>query len=114
MKRLGFGLATLALGAVLFIPVAGAQTQPPFHSSVSPISAAFRAQMISWRKSCPVAISDLRLARVSYWGFDGRAHHGFTARLRFHALKPGVAILNIAVLARGAGDTADYALKITR
>ena len=76
MKRLGFGLATLALGAVLFIPAAGAQTQPPFHSSVSPISAAFRAQMISWRKSCPVAISDLRLVRVSYRGFDGRAHQG--------------------------------------
>lgn len=42
-----------------------------------------------------------------------RAHHGFTASLIFRAFKPGVAVFNIAVLARGAGDTADYTVKIT-
>lgn len=76
MQRLGLGFAVLALGAVLAIPAAGAQSQAPFRSSISPISAAFRAQMTSWHKGCPVTVSDLRLAKVSFWGFDGRAHQG--------------------------------------
>jgi hypothetical protein len=76
MKRLGLGFAALALGAVLFVPAAGSQAQAPFRSSVSPLSAAFRAQMTSWHKGCPVSVSDLRLVRVSFWGFDGRAHQG--------------------------------------
>ena len=76
MKRLGLGFAALALGAVLFVPAAGSQAQAPFRSSVSPLSAAFRAQMTSWHKSCPVPVPDLRLVRVSFWGFDGRAHQG--------------------------------------
>src|SRR5664280_457786 len=76
MKRLGLGFAALALGAVLFVPAAGSQAQAPFRSSVSPLSAAFRAQMTSWDKGCPVSVSDLRLVRVSFWGFDGRAHQG--------------------------------------
>ena len=76
MKRLGLGFAALALGAVLFVPAAGSQAQAPFRSSVSPLSAAFRAQMTSWHRGCPVPVSDLRLVRVSFWGFDGRAHQG--------------------------------------
>jgi len=66
----------LALVGVLLAPGAGAQTQPSFRSSVSPIDSAFRAQMTSWHRGCPVPVSDLRLVRVSYWGFDGRAHQG--------------------------------------
>jgi hypothetical protein len=76
MKRLALGFAALALGAVLFVPAAESQAQAPFRSSVSPLSAAFRAQMTSWHKGCPVSASDLRLVRVSFWGFDGRAHQG--------------------------------------
>ncbi len=30
----------------------------------------------SWRPSCPVALDDLRLLTLSYWGFDGAAHRG--------------------------------------
>jgi hypothetical protein len=32
--------------------------------------------MTSWHKGCPVPVSDLRLVRVSFWGFDGRAQQG--------------------------------------
>jgi D-alanyl-D-alanine carboxypeptidase len=32
--------------------------------------------MTSWHQGCPVSVSDLRLVRVSFWGFDGRAHSG--------------------------------------
>ena len=30
----------------------------------------------SWRPGVPVALSDLRLLQVSYWGFDGEVHDG--------------------------------------
>jgi hypothetical protein len=77
MQRFNLGFAALALAGALLVPAAGAQTQAaPFRSSVSPIGAAFRAQMTSWHKGCPVPISDLRLVKVSFWGFDGRAHQG--------------------------------------
>jgi hypothetical protein len=37
-----------------------------------------RARMTgsSWRPGCPVALSDLRLLRIGYWGFDLRPHVG--------------------------------------
>ena len=76
MKRRTLGLAVFALGAALLVPAAGAKAQPSFRSSVSPIGLAFRAQMTSWHRGCPVPVSDLRLVRVSFWGFDGRAHSG--------------------------------------
>ena len=31
---------------------------------------------ISWHEGCPVSMDDLRLARVSHWGFDGEIHEG--------------------------------------
>jgi hypothetical protein len=30
----------------------------------------------SWRPGCPVALDDLRLLRIGYWGFDGRPRVG--------------------------------------
>jgi D-alanyl-D-alanine carboxypeptidase len=30
----------------------------------------------SWHPGCPVALSDLRLLRIAYWGFDRRKHVG--------------------------------------
>jgi hypothetical protein len=46
----------------------------PFAHTVSPVT---RAQLPhSWRSGCPVAPSALRRVRLSYWGFDGRAHTG--------------------------------------
>jgi hypothetical protein len=31
---------------------------------------------VSWRPGCPVPLASLRLLRLSYWGFEGRVHHG--------------------------------------
>jgi hypothetical protein len=48
--------------------------QPPFAQTVSPVSRADLPH--SWHPGCPVAPAQLRRLRVSYWGFDGRAHRG--------------------------------------
>jgi hypothetical protein len=48
--------------------------QPPFTHGVTPVSRADLPH--SWRPGCPVAPAQLRRLRVSYWGFDGRAHTG--------------------------------------
>jgi hypothetical protein len=69
-------LLALALAGVVLAPAAGAQAQPSFRFSVAPIDSAFRAQMTSWHRGCPVPVSDLRLVRASFWGFDGRARQG--------------------------------------
>ena len=52
---------------------------PVFASSINTVSAAERSAMLStgsWREGCPVAISDLRVLDLSYWGFDGGVHTG--------------------------------------
>jgi hypothetical protein len=51
---------------------------PGFHARVMPLSPALRAQMtgVSWHRGCPVPLPALRLLRLSYVGFDGRAHSG--------------------------------------
>jgi hypothetical protein len=47
---------------------------PPFASAVSPVS---RGELpYSWHPGCPVAPSRLRRVRLTYWGFDHRAHTG--------------------------------------
>jgi hypothetical protein len=46
----------------------------PFAASVRPISAA--DVRFSYRAGCPVAPAQLRVVRVSYWGFDGEPHTG--------------------------------------
>ena len=33
-------------------------------------------QDVSWRPGCPVAVSQLRLVRLTYWGFDRQSHWG--------------------------------------
>jgi len=48
--------------------------QPPFAHSVSRVSAA--QLPYSWHRGCPVAPAQLRRVRLSYRGFDGRAHTG--------------------------------------
>jgi len=61
-----FALAALSLGV--------ASPAPRFQSAVSPVT---RADLrYSYRPGCPVGPAQLRLVRVSYWGFDGRAHLG--------------------------------------
>jgi hypothetical protein len=53
----------------------GATAQPPgFAAEVLPVSAADLGS--SWHQGCPVGPDQLRQVRLSYWGFDGRAHTG--------------------------------------
>jgi hypothetical protein len=47
---------------------------PPFHATVAAVTAAELGR--SWRPGCPVGPSELRTVRVSFVGFDGRAHTG--------------------------------------
>jgi len=60
-----------ALAAALGLAAAQA---PVFRADV----AAVRWQELrhSYRSGCPVPPSALRTVRLSYWGFDGRAHEG--------------------------------------
>ena len=57
-------------------------TQPPpapnFVATIAPIADELAAEMsgVSWHPGCPVAIEDLRLVRMPYWGFDGQIHDG--------------------------------------
>jgi D-alanyl-D-alanine carboxypeptidase len=53
-------------------------TREPFTSSISTIGTERAASMtgVSWHEGCPVALDDLRVVSVPYWGFDDVAHHG--------------------------------------
>ena len=54
--------------------VAAPATPPPF---VARIERVTTAQLpYSWRPGCPVGPPQLRRIRLSYMGFDGRAHIG--------------------------------------
>jgi hypothetical protein len=73
------GLAASGPAAPAALAATGAATgataaAPPFMAAVSPVSA--RQLRFSWRPGCPVAPAELRLVRLSYWGFDGRPHAG--------------------------------------
>ena len=57
----------------LLIVVAALQA-PPFSHSVSRVTPADLPH--SWHRGCPVGPASLRRLRLSYWGFDGRAHTG--------------------------------------
>ncbi|HET9770862.1 MAG TPA: hypothetical protein VFS16_08235, partial [Acidimicrobiia bacterium] len=65
-------------------PVPAATSPPPadpapegFTGSVNPIDDATAARMAaSWRPGCPVGLADLRLVRLTHWGFDGQARPG--------------------------------------
>jgi hypothetical protein len=47
---------------------------PPFHVAVAAVTAAELGA--SWHRGCPVGPAQLRTVRVSFVGFDGRAHTG--------------------------------------
>jgi hypothetical protein len=65
--------------------VALALQAPPFTHSVSRVNAAQLPH--SWHRGCPVAPAQLRRLRVSYWGFDRRAHTG-TLIVNIRAVAP--------------------------
>jgi len=71
----------LLVSLLLTAPAAGAGAAgkaPAFHGRVERIDAATRARMsgVSWRPGCPVGFAELRLLKVSHWGFDGEVHRG--------------------------------------
>src|SRR5256885_4702213 len=47
---------------------------PPFHVAATAVTASQLGA--SWHPGCPVGPAQLRLLRVSFVGFDGRAHTG--------------------------------------
>lgn len=57
---------------------ASSEPPPAFRGSIERIDdrVAKRMTGVSWRPGCPVHLRDLRLLRLSYWGFDGRARTG--------------------------------------
>jgi len=59
---------------VLAIFTAVSLHAPPFGHSVSRVTAAQLQH--SWHPGCPVSPARLRRVRLTYWGFDGRAHTG--------------------------------------
>ena len=80
-------LVLVSLGAILAAegqaiaqPLAGAVATraPAYRATVSPLPKAVRTRMrgSSWHRGCPVALDDLRLIRLTYWGFDKSAHRG--------------------------------------
>ena len=59
---------------VALLLVALALQAPPFaHSRLAGDAAQLPH---SWHRGCPVAPAQLRRLRLTYWGFDGRAHTG--------------------------------------
>ncbi|TMM28200.1 MAG: M15 family metallopeptidase [Actinobacteria bacterium] len=59
---------------VLVISAAASLHAPPFSHSVSRVTAA--QLPYSWHPGCPVSPAQLRRVRLTYWGFDHRAHTG--------------------------------------
>jgi D-alanyl-D-alanine carboxypeptidase-like protein len=62
-------------------PLAASRTAtraPAYDATISRLPRATRKLMrgSSWHAGCPVALSDLRLIRLTYWGFDRTAHRG--------------------------------------
>jgi D-alanyl-D-alanine carboxypeptidase len=54
------------------------QGSSSFRGTIERIDAAQAKRMtgVSWRPGCPVALRDLRLLKMSHWGFDGRVRTG--------------------------------------
>jgi hypothetical protein len=70
----------LALAAALALSLSSPTLarRPDYEATVTRIPKDIRSWMrgVSWRVGCPVPMSDLRLIRLLYWGFDREAHHG--------------------------------------
>ena len=78
MVRVARSLALTALVLVLAPLTATATPEPPFHSSIRPLSPQTRAELRGrfWHSGCPVALSQLRVLRVVTVGFDDGVQTG--------------------------------------
>jgi len=59
---------------LLTLLVAAPAQAPPFDHSVARLTPAQLPH--SWHAGCPVSPAQLRRVRLTYWGFDARAHSG--------------------------------------
>jgi hypothetical protein len=65
--------------AKIVLVAAFAAALTPFHSSSQPLPSSVKTQLIRghfWHKGCPTPLSDLRLLKVTYRGFDKHNHTG--------------------------------------
>lgn len=71
-------IASVAAALLAASPSPADADDPPFRARIQRIDARTRRLMTgrSWHRGCPVAISDLRLVSLRFWGFDRAAHHG--------------------------------------
>ena len=68
------GRARLIVALTALLALAPPAHGAPYGFSVSRVTAS--ELHWSYRPGCPVSPSELRVVRLSYWGFDGRAHTG--------------------------------------
>ncbi|MFZ9668510.1 MAG: M15 family metallopeptidase [Solirubrobacterales bacterium] len=72
----------LVTGLIVFLPgppePEGKVNPERFRASIERLDSDVRDRMIgsSWRRGCPVPLRDLRLVRVTHWGFDGKPANG--------------------------------------
>jgi hypothetical protein len=79
-------VTTLLALAATVLAVGAPERPASFAGSVGRIDAATRERMtgLSWRPGCPVGLGELRLLKVTHWGFDGRPHRGRLVVHRAH------------------------------
>src|ERR1044072_4900668 len=81
--------AATLLGIVLALSLSHEATAVPLASAASSSRHGYRSHIErlptptrklmtgrSWHAGCPVPLRDLRLIRLTYWGFDRSAHNG--------------------------------------
>ena len=71
-------LLCLTIYFLSIISVSVSYASPVFQGSIQPIPEELQKMMIgkTWRKDCPVSITDLSYIKISYWGFDNQVHQG--------------------------------------
>ncbi len=86
-RCIALGAAALLLATSAAPGVAQGREATPFEGSTARIDSETRERMsgVSWRPGCPVGFDELRLLRVSHWGFDGGVHRGRLVVHRAHA-----------------------------
>jgi len=90
MRRAFLAVALVAVVVTITqdgLAPAVAVTSRGYHADVSPLPPGVRDVMTgsSWRPGCPVGLHDLRLIRLTYWGFDGKPHPGKLVVHRWYA-----------------------------
>jgi len=75
---LALGAVVLTLTSAAVPATARTAGTPRFEGRTTPIDKRTRERMtgVSWHRGCPVRFADLRLLRVTHWGFDGGTHRG--------------------------------------